>query len=308
MQSSSPLPLPKYSFQGFCDYTQQVIRLIVNADDFGYTPGINRAIAMLGIAGALSSTTVMAVPGACSSSQPGSLGVGCHVVLVDGHQPCSSAAGVPSLLGSAPGTHFRPSLSRFAAALLRGHLLDREIEAEAVAQIRALQVRGLRLTHVDTHKHTHLFPRVLRPLLRAALQCGIRAVRNPFEPTWARSATVNAPLLRRAQVRLLHGYQSQFLREVDRAGMRTTAGALGVLATGMLNASALRMLLKAVEHHARLGECYELVCHPGFHDAELDAQPTRLQAQREVERAALLETIPAWAAVKENTLLTFADL
>lgn len=284
-----------------------MVRLIVNADDFGYTPGVSRAILTLGAAGALSSTTAMAMPGAHGTPLPGGLCAGCHVVLVDG-RPCSPAAAVPSLLGSTPGGYFRQSLGRFAAALLRGRILDREIEAEAVAQIRALQVHGLRLTHVDTHKHTHLFPCVLRPLLRAALQCGIRAVRNPFEPIWARSATVGAPLARRAQVRLLHGYRSQFLQEVDRAGMRTTAGALGVLATGTLDALAIRRLLQRMELHAHSGECYELVCHPGIHDAALDAQPTRLRAQREIERAALLATIPAWAAAKGNTLVTFADL
>ncbi len=279
----------------------------MNADDFGYTPGVSRAILALGAAGALSSTTAMAIPGAHGTPLPGGLRAGCHVVLVDG-RPCSPAAAVPSLLGSTPGGHFRQSLGRFAAALLRGHILDREIEAEAVAQIRALQARGLQLTHVDTHKHTHLFPRVLRPLLRAALQCGIGAIRNPFEPVWARSATVGTPLLRRAQVRLLHSYRSQFLREVDRAGMRTTSGVLGVLATGTLDISAIHKLLKALEHNARPGECYELVCHPGFHDVALDAQPTRLRAQRETERAALLATIPAWAAAEGNTLVTFADL
>ncbi len=293
--------------QAFYSYTLQVIRLIVNADDFGYTPGVSRAILTLGAASALSSTTAMATPGTHGTPLPGSLCTGCHVVLVDG-RPCSAAGAVPSLLGSTPGEHFRQSLGSFTAALLRGRILDREIEAEAVAQIRALQVRGLQLTHVDTHKHTHLFPRVLRPLLRAALQCGIGAIRNPFEPAWARSATIGASPVRRAQVRLLHGYRSQFLQEVDRAGMRTTAGVLGVLATGTLDASAIRRLLRAMERHARPGECYELVCHPGFHDAALDAQPTRLRRQRETERAALLEIIPAWAATNGNMLVTFADL
>ncbi len=306
MQSSSHL-YGSTVLQGFCGYTLQMVRLIINADDFGCTPGVNRAILMLGAAGALSSTTAMATPGAHGTPLPPGVGMGCHVVLVDG-QPCSLAAAVPSLLGSTSGDHFRQSLGRFAVDLLRGHILDREIEAEAVAQIRALQARGLQLTHVDTHKHTHLFPRVLRPLLRAALQCGIGAIRNPFEPAWARSATVCAPLVRRAQVRLLHSYRSQFLREVDRAGMRTTAGALGVLATGTLDASAIRKLLRAMEHHACPGEYYELVCHPGFHDAALNKQSTRLRAQREVERAALLATIPAWGAARGNTKVTFADL
>ena len=38
------------------------------------------------------------------------------------------------------------------------------------------------MSHLDTHKHTHIFPKVLRPLLRAAAECEVRAVRDPFGP------------------------------------------------------------------------------------------------------------------------------
>ena len=62
--------------------------------------------------------------------------------------------------------------------------------------------------------------------------------------------------------------------------MRTTAGALGVLATGTLDQETLHSLLGALARYGRPEECYELVCHPAFHDAELDRQSTRLRAQR----------------------------
>ncbi len=275
-------------------------RLIVNADDFGYTGGVSRAIAELAAAGAVSSATAMAQGAAALPDGPAT---GCHVVLVDG---TPSTSGLSLLAASG---QFRPGLARFAFDLLRGRIADAEIEAEAVAQIRSLQARGLRLTHVDTHKHTHLFPRVLRPLLRAALRCGIRAVRNPFEPVWARAATPGAPLLRRAQVRLLSAYRRGFLREVSRAGMRTTGGALGVLATGSLDARALEALLRALARHAPGEACYELVCHPGYHDATLDAAGTRLKAERERERAALLAVVPGWTGPDgPHRLVSFADL
>src|SRR5271170_2638073 len=90
-------------------------RLIINADDFGLAPGVNRAIVELQQAGALSSTTLMATGPYFSPAvymafaQPG-LAVGCHVVLVDG-SPCLHAAEVPSLLG--PGDVFRPTVGSF---------------------------------------------------------------------------------------------------------------------------------------------------------------------------------------------------
>ena len=286
-----------------------VSRLIVNADDFGYTDGVNRAVTALFRGQALRSTTAMATGGALpgsASAIPAGLGVGCHVVLVDG-RPAGAPGEIASLLSGAG--NFRPALGRFVVDLHLGRLGERAIEVEAVAQIRALQAKGFAVTHVDTHKHTHLFPRVLRPLLRAARACGVLAVRNPFEPEWAQAATAGAPRMRRMQMRLPAGLRSGFLREVERAGMCTTDGALGMLATGVLQGQVLERLLAALERHAGADACYELVCHPAVHDAELDAQKTRLKAERAVEFAALLEAVPRWTGPGGvHRLVGFAEL
>jgi predicted glycoside hydrolase/deacetylase ChbG (UPF0249 family) len=290
-------------------------RLIVNADDFGYTAGVNRAIFELHAAGAVSSATLMAngaalddALSAVKAGQPrapalGELGIGCHVVLVDG-APVSAPAELPTL--APQGASFRPTLGSFVADLVRGRIHDAEIEREAIAQIRLLQARGVRLTHLDTHKHTHMFPRVLRPLLRAALACGIKAIRNPFEPAWSVRATPNAPLIRRAEVRLLSLLRPEFARLVAQAGLHTTSGALGVLATGTLDARTIERLLAAALRLSGDAEpTWELVCHPGYHDAALEAQPTRLLAAREIERVALLATLPI---LERFTLMHFGEL
>ncbi len=166
------------------------VRLIINADDFGLTPGVNRAIAELHDAGAVTSATLMATGAAFDDAvalalaRP-SLGVGCHIVLVDG-TPVSDPATIPTLLGPDRRT-FRNSLGGFALGVLRGAIHEDEIQREALAQIQKLQRAGLKLTHVDTHKHTHLLSRVTRPIIRALEQSGIRCIRNPFEPRWAAS-------------------------------------------------------------------------------------------------------------------------
>src|SRR5580698_8892531 len=163
-------------------------RLIINADDFGLTPGINRAIAQLHEAGALTSATLMATGSAfddavaIAHAHP-KLGVGCHIVLTDGI-PVSHPQGIPTLLG-ADGKTFRPSLLDFVQALLRGTIREDDIEREALAQVQKLQRAGIDVTHLDTHKHTHLFPVVARPLLHVAERCSIGAVRNPFEQPWS---------------------------------------------------------------------------------------------------------------------------
>ena len=168
-----------------------VTRLILNADDFGLTPGVNQSIVELHRAGALTSATLMATADQFSAATARAmdnptLGVGCHVVLVDG-KPVLTHAEIPAL--SLLTDEFRPALNSFVLELMRGRIPEEEIEAEAVAQIRRLQAAGVKVTHLDTHKHTHMFVRVLRPLLRAASLCGVPAIRNPFEPDWALGAT-----------------------------------------------------------------------------------------------------------------------
>jgi predicted glycoside hydrolase/deacetylase ChbG (UPF0249 family) len=308
--------------------------LIINADDFGYTDGINRAILALRRAGALSSTTVMATgaalqPASLEAAQSAGLAMGCHIVLVDG-SPASASGHAPSQAPYQRMNHatdhainpppvqsstllragrFRPTLGQFARDLTLGRITERAILDEAIAQIRLLQHRGVRITHLDTHKHTHLFPRVLRPLVQAALECGVPAIRNPYEPPWAQSATLNAPTLRRLQTRILNRGRSYFQQQIRFSGLRTTAGALGVLATGTLNAASLEHLLQALARHGSPSECYELVCHPGEHDANLDTMPTRLRAERAREASALATLIPRWtAAGAPHRLIDFQTL
>ena len=188
-----------------------------------------------------------------------------------------------------PSGAFRPTLGKFVVDLTRGSIPEIEIEVEAMAQIRRLQGLGVRVTHVDTHKHTHMFPGVLRPLLRAAAACGVRAIRNPFEPEWASSATRGAPFVRRAQVNLLRSLQEGFLRLVGEAGFATTDGSIGVLATGTLDAATLQSLLEAMP-----AGTWELVCHPGYFDKELSRVTTRLKAARLIEHTALEEVVPRY--------------
>lgn len=268
-------------------------RLIINADDFGLTSGVNRAIAELHSAGVLTSATLMAKAAATNEaieialSTP-TLGVGCHIVLVDG-EPVLSASEISTLVASVTG-QFHPTLGSFLLRLLAGRIDTAEIEAEATAQIRLLQDRGLRLTHIDTHKHTHIFPAVLRPVLRAAQKAGIHRIRNPFEPEWAVRASPRAPWLRSAEISVLRRFGPYFHRVIREHGFTTTGGTVAMAATGTLDAPGLRSLLGKLP-----AGTWELVTHPGYNDADLDRVRTRLRASREIELQALsaLEQFPA---------------
>lgn len=262
-------------------------RLIVNADDFGLTSGVNQAIVELHGHGLLTSATLMARASATEEAiqlalaHP-NLGVGCHVVLVDG-SPITPVELLPCLTGA---KDFSPTLGSFLVRIHTGQAtgcnIAQDIETETHAQISRLQSSGLNLTHIDTHKHTHMFPAVLRPVLRAARAAGIRAIRNPYEPAWSVRATPGAPWLRRTQVQLLRTLQSSFQRIVAEEDFVTTDGAIGVLATGTLDSATLASLLNAMPNGT-----WELVTHPGYNDAALAKVHTRLLASRHIELEAL---------------------
>jgi hopanoid biosynthesis associated protein HpnK len=279
-----------------------VSRLIIHADDFGLTSGVNRAIAELHRAGLLTSATLMAKAEATDEAieiarATPTLGVGCHVVLVDG-SPVSTSSSLPSLTDSRTG-ELPPTLGQFVRRIWTGRIDAADIEAEASAQIATLQDRGLRLTHIDTHKHTHIFPAVLRPVLRAAKAAGIGAVRNPFEPAWAIRATPGAPWLRRMQVSLMRRVERTFRRIVAEEGFVTTDGAIGVLATGTLDEPTITSLLGSVPPGT-----WELVTHPGYNDAALGSVRTRLRESREIE----LEALAALQQFPSVERISFADL
>lgn len=257
----------------------------MNADDFGLTPGVNRAIVELHQAGVLTSTTLMARASATDQAidlalaNP-ALGVGCHVVLVDG-TPVLPPSQVPTLVDKSTG-RFPPALTTLLRRLALGRINLAEIEAEAAAQIAHLQGRGLRLTHIDTHKHTHMFPPVLRPVLRAAKRADISCIRNPFEPEWAVHASSRAGWLRSAEVFALRRFGPYFRRVITSEGFATTDGTIAVAGTGVLDADLVRTLIRKLPPGT-----WEFVTHPGYNDADLDKVRTRLRQSRDVERIAL---------------------
>ena len=267
----------------------------MNADDFGLTAGVNHAIVEAHRRGIVTSSTLMANgPAFAEAVQLAKtlpqLSAGCHVVLIDG-QPVLGAEQIPSLTAtkhSAP--RFRDGLKTFAARAIAGRIAAAEIAAEAAAQIRKLQSAGIAVSHVDTHKHTHLFPGILRPLLRAAAACGVRALRNPFGPRLPlRSSQMLArPGLwtRFAEVQVLRRYAGRFREAVDREGFATPDGTLGIEVTGALDETLFHAIAQSIPEGT-----WEFVCHPGYNDADLQATRTRLCQSRETELRVL--TLPA---------------
>jgi hopanoid biosynthesis associated protein HpnK len=286
-----------------------VRRLIINADDFGLTPGVNRAIAEAHEQGVVTSATLMANSFAfdeavrIAKSSP-RCSIGCHLVLLDG-KPLVDPARLTSLVNGKEGNSFRDGITGFAVRALSGRIDSDQVEAEATAQIRKLQSHGINVSHVDSHKHTHMFPAVLHGILRAARTCGVNAIRNPFDVVAANFVRAQRGLWKRyAQMKTVRGLARHFRRAVAKAGLRTPDGTLGIVATGHLDP---HLFCKIADHMPE--GTWELVCHPGYLDADLVSISTRLRQSRLRELAVLIS--PDTRAVLEKRgveLISYRDL
>ena len=244
-------------------------QLIVNADDFGFTPDVNEGIVEAHRQGILTATTLMANGGAFDDAvrlarQTPTLDIGCHLVLVGGH----------SVLTGRP---YPPTVSKLLVAIARR---DLRIYEELAAQVRKIVGAGIASTHLDTHKHTHLAPPVLEAVARVGEEFGIRWVRRPFDFPMT---TTTAPLLKRATSRALGLVRLQFHRTLARHHCRTTDTFAGFQITGRFRTPELVALIRQLPSGLT-----ELMCHPGRCGTDLRNARTRLKESREEELAALV--------------------
>ena len=288
-------------------------RLIINADDFGLTSGINRAIVEAHQRGLVTSATLMASSGAFENAMQltrdnPKLSVGCHVVLLDG-LPASLPETIPTLLEkNQEPSRLRDKLLPFVAAAVRGRISREEIAREIEAQIRKIQAAGIQPTHLDTHKHTHIFPAIFKPLLEAASKLGIRAVRNPFAPIkpLAFAHLVRRPRLwtRYSEVKVFRHFAEDFRKEVDAHGMVTTDGSFGVVVTGALDQTLFASIMGCIPEGT-----WEFVCHPGYNDTDLGQVRTRLRQSRVAELEVLTSSAAREAIAKHGIeLISYRDL
>ena len=246
-------------------------QLVVNADDFGFTPDVNEGIVEAHRKGILTAATLMANGAAfddairCASQVP-TLDIGCHLVLIGGVSLVTGKA-LPS------------TVPQLLSALARREIRPYD---ELAAQVRKTLAAGIRPTHLDTHKHTHLAPPVLEAVGRLGAEFGIRWVRRPFDfPLNALRGTV--PRLKRLTSGALGVMRRRFHRSLSAHGCRTTDHFAGFQITGRFKAGELVQLFAMLPEGST-----ELMCHPGRCGAALRNARTRLKESREDELMALI--------------------
>jgi chitin disaccharide deacetylase len=236
-------------------------RLIVNADDFGFTRDVNAGIVHAHQEGVLTSTTLMATGDAFDDAVRlahgiPSLDVGCHLVLIQGHALTT-------------GQRFPDTPRELATGLfkLRGRL---NVYEELRAQIRKIIAAGIRPTHLDSHKHSHIFPTIFRVVVRLAQEFEIPYVRLPLDVTTP-YGTVPCALL-----------DPLYRRMARDSNVRMTDHFLGFRLTGSFDEHSFKATLMALQEGTT-----EFMCHPGFLGEELRGAATRLKESRVRELEAL---------------------
>jgi hopanoid biosynthesis associated protein HpnK len=268
--------------------------LIVNADDLGWTAGVNRGIAEAHRNGIVTSTSLLSNGTAfeqgveMARATPG-LGVGVHLNLSDG-VPVAPPELVTSLLND-DGV-FEGGPETLLLRMARRALVLNEIEQEWDAQIAKIRAAGIEPTHLDGHKHVHMLPGLFEIALRLAKRHGIGAVRVSHEASSLRTA-LSAGEGQHAGVVMKQGVQARGLkllardaREMaERAGIATADYFCGIAQTGELTREGVAQLLRNLPDGTT-----ELMCHPGYVDSDLEKSPTRLQDSRRIEMEILTDT------------------
>jgi predicted glycoside hydrolase/deacetylase ChbG (UPF0249 family) len=271
-----------------------VKNLIVNADDLGWTDGVNRGILEAFHNGIVTSTSLLANGAAFAGgvegarSAPG-LGVGVHLNLSNG-RPVADQEIVTTLLND--DGEFTGGPESLLLRRARGGLSLAEVESEWDAQIQKIRDAGIEPTHLDGHKHVHMLPGLFEIALKLAKRHAIGAIRVSLEESTLRAA-LSSGAKQNSGVVMRQGVQARGLKllardareQAEAAGISTADYFCGIAQTGELTREGVEQFVKSLPDGTT-----ELMCHPGYADVALQKTPTRLQDSRQAELRILTDT------------------
>ena len=240
-------------------------QLIINADDFGLHPLINKGIIKGHSEGIITSTSLM--PSApyfdeavqLAKANP-SLGVGIHLTLVGGVRPACNG-GVNSLL-TAEGV-FAEDYTVFAKKWYTGSIKKNELVKELETQIEKVLAAGIKPTHIDSHQHMHVLPGIAGIVVRLCEKYGIKKIRMPGENIfWSGGFEVG---MGRKIGRDGLSFCAMLAKgKAQSAGLIYPQHFFGMLAGGNLNAELVKNILLNLPEGTS-----EIMTHPGFDSTEL---------------------------------------
>lgn len=242
-------------------------KLIVNADDFGLHPAVNRAIIAGHSDGCITSTSIM--PGGAAFADAArlaaanpALGVGVHLTLV-AERPVADPAAIPSLVDGDGrlSSHYPAFIARF----LRGRVSLAEVRTELAAQVAKAAAADIRVTHLDSHQHLHVLPGIIDIVLDLAEEYEISALRIPGESFFFTGGYPCGAgrLIGRTGLTTLAALARRMAR---RRGLAVPDHFFGMLAGGNLREEYLLAIIDRLPDGVS-----EIMTHPGDDDTALGA-------------------------------------
>jgi hopanoid biosynthesis associated protein HpnK len=264
-------------------------RLIVNADDFGRSDAINRAVLRAHRDGILTTASLMVNEPFCAEAVQMArdnprLGVGLHLTLLCG-RPGLAPARIPDLVTERGRFTDNPAWAGFRYFFQWG--AEEQLKAEIYEQLERFQATGLTLDHVNGHLHMHLHPTVFRILMRAQQEFEIRHMRLTFDPFWLNLRLVRGNLLYRASHALIFHSLSAWARSaLDRRGIKHTRAVFGLLQNANVDEDYVTRLLPELP----AGDS-ELYSHPSLTDFKNEFDALVSPRARELVRAGNIQLI-----------------
>jgi predicted glycoside hydrolase/deacetylase ChbG (UPF0249 family) len=276
---------------------EPVRKIVVNVDDLGLHPAVNRFVAHSAGSGAITSASVMAngphmaeAESMLAQGRFAGIGLGGHLNVLRG-RPLSSIRDVASTVGA--DGRFPGSFSKLYRNLMLGRTDPAEVELEWGRQIEYLLDRGFRLDHLNAEQHTHCMPPLWPVIGRLAQRFGIGWVRRPYERPPAAT-----PLSGQAKTWLLRSWLSR--AQPLPAGVRCTEAVWGIAQQGRhLNAGALSGFVRGFGGNGPV----EVICHPGMpadDDPPLSPDLGPMKVHRNWRAEADVIGSPQWRAALER--------
>jgi len=282
-------------------------KLIINADDFGLDEGVNRGIAVSFTRGILSSTTILANGSAFEDAveqvrKNPVIRTGIHFNILRGF-PIADKTVVAGLLDK--DGSFLKDIRKLLLRLSLGRIKEDQLERELSAQIEKVLSAGLKITHLDSEKHLHLFPAVFKVVVRVSAKYGINKIRLINESL----ITPGFPLFRPQyyKMKILNRLSRKNKTLLDREKMLYPEYFFGVLSSGSMTKEFFKNIISNLKDGIT-----EIMCHPGYLSTKKTDQSFGsyyLDSKRELELDALLDPeVKTWLTDNNVALISYGEI